>query len=246
VIYFLFIIGLVVGSFTNVVIDRLPSGKFFNKSRSYCESCKKTLKWYDLFPLFSFIFLFGKCRYCKEKIPSRLPFVEFISGLGYSIIFVLTSPENLAVLPFYLALYSALVAIFFIDTNHQIIPDVLLMFMFVVALIAHIVLGSNLIEYILTGLLSGLLFLLLFLGTKGRGMGFGDVKFAVVIGFILGFPTAIFAFYAAFVFGAIISVFLIFMYKMKFRGTKIAFGPFMILGLLFAVLFSEKIVAAWF
>jgi leader peptidase (prepilin peptidase)/N-methyltransferase len=246
VVTLLFILGIVIGSFTNVLIDRLPVGKFFSNSRSYCESCKRILKWYDLFPLLSFVFLKGKCRCCHKNIPLRIPVVELISGMGYILIFLFT-PDTLSMaVPFYLILYSVLIAIFFIDIQHQIIPDVLVIAIFIVTLLYHIVLGHNLVPYFITGIVAGFLFLLLFLSTRGRGMGFGDVKFSFVIGFALGFPAAVFAFYAAFVSGAVISLLLVLLYKLQFRGTKIAFGPFLIFGFVFAALFTDKVIAAWF
>ena len=241
-----FLIGLIIGSFVNVLIDRLPSGKFFSKPRSYCESCKKTLQWYDLFPILSYILLRGKCRYCKKPIPYRLPIVELLTGVGFVLIYILTPVDQLISLPFYLLLFSLFVAIFFIDAMHQIIPDVLLLCIGVITVVLHVFAGVEILPYIATGVASTLFFLALFLGTKGRGMGFGDVKFAFVIGLLLGFPGTLVAFYVAFVVGAIVSIGLILSKKKKLKGSKIAFGPFMIVGMVIALLYADNIMTLLF
>ncbi|HRN96581.1 MAG TPA: prepilin peptidase [Candidatus Levybacteria bacterium] len=242
----LLIIGSILGSFVNVLIDRLPSGKYFSRNRSFCESCKKTLKWYDLFPILSYIFLKGKCRYCKKPIPYRLPIVELLTGIGFVLIYILTPVDQLICTPFYLVLFALFVAIFFIDSMHQIIPDVLLLCIGVITVVLHVFSGVEILPYIVTGVASTLFFLALFLGTKGRGMGFGDVKFAFVIGLLLGFPGSLVAFYAAFVVGAIVSIGLILSKRKKLKGSKIAFGPFMIVGMVIALLYAENIMALLF
>lgn len=245
-ILFVFVVGLVLGSFLNVVIDRLPSGKFFSNKRSYCLSCKKTLKWYDLVPLFSYLLLKGKCRYCRKPIPYRLPFVELVTGIGFVAIFLFTPPLYYAILPFLFIIFSLFIAIFFIDAKHSIIPDILLLFLAITVFVMHIYMQQSIIPYLLVGSLSALFFFLLFVGTKGKGMGFGDVKFAFVIGLLLGFPDTIVAFYGAFVTGAVVSILLILLKKKKLKGSTIPFGPFMIIGVGIAVVLSDFLISYFF
>lgn len=242
---FLFIIGAVIGSFTNVLIDRIPSQKFLSKSRSYCESCKKTLQWYDLFPLVSYLFLRGKCRHCKNPIPLRIFFVELLMGITFVLLYLLF-PASIEILMLMFIVCAILVAIFFIDAKHRIIPDSLLLSLLLTTLLYHIFSKHELIPYLLAGIGSFLFFLLLFLVTKGKGMGFGDVKFTFIIGFLLGFPAAVISLYAAFLTGAIISIILIVTGKKKARGSVIAFGPFLIIGIIIAALYTNEIISIFF
>ncbi len=242
----IFLYGSIFGSFLNVVIDRLPRDEKFFKDRSYCESCKKTLRWYDLIPLFSFLFLRGKCRYCKKPIPPRLFLIELFCGLMFVLLYSLNSTLPFSALVSIFAIFLAVFAIFMIDVKHKIIPDVLLIVILIAALLYHFVLGHDFSEYLLSGFISLLFFLALFLGTKGRGMGFGDVKFSFVIGFLLGFPHTVIAFYSAFLTGAIISVILILSKRKKLRGETIPFGPFLIVGIATALLFTNEIITLFF
>ncbi len=243
----IFIFGSIFGSFVNVLIDRVPQGKFFDNKRSYCESCKKSLSWYDLIPLFSYIILRGKCRRCKSKIPFRIFVVELLTGLGFVALYSLIY-QSLPLISFIMIVltFCLLTAIFFIDVKHRIIPNSLLIAILLCTLFYHIFAGHDLIPYIITGIVSFLVFFLLFAVTKGKGMGFGDVKFAFVIGFLLGFPASLIAFYAAFLTGAAISIILIIAGKKKARGSVIAFGPFLIIGILIATLFTDEIIKKFF
>lgn len=242
----LLIYGFVFGSFINVIIDRVPSGKFFSDKRSYCESCGKNLKWYDLVPLLSFILIKGKCRYCKTPIPKRLLLVEILTGIGFLSIYHFSDAGLSFTLIFLLLIFSLYVAIFFIDAKHHIIPDSILITLLCATLLMHIINGADLTQYIITGIISFIFFLILYLITKSKGIGFGDVKFSFVIGFMLGFPEAIVAFYAAFLTGAIISIILILIGKKKAKGSVIAFGPFLIIGVAIAALYTHEIISLFF
>ncbi len=126
---FVFMFGLCIGSFLNVVIYRLPKGLSIWKGRSFCPKCKKKLLWWELVPLFSFIFLKGKCSKCKVKISLQYPMVELITGVLFLLSFFrLTYGSGLATHNLLLIIYtwiiiSILIAIFFIDLKHYIIPD---------------------------------------------------------------------------------------------------------------------------
>lgn len=131
-----FILGLCVGSFLNVLIYRLPKNLGFVKGRSFCPKCKHKLSWFDNIPLLSFLFLKGKCRYCKKPISIRYPLVEVVTGLltvlifnfkfeilSQSSLFEYFNFQTLSDSVLSLLFFYGLVVIFFIDFEHQIIPD---------------------------------------------------------------------------------------------------------------------------
>lgn len=227
-----FIFGSVVGSFLNVLIDRLPRGESFLNSRSYCEKCKKKLGPLDLFPVLSFILLKGKCRHCGAKIPKRLILVELLTGFIFIYLFYLFL-QNRITLPslfFYLTFTSSLVVIFFTDIFSGIIPDEINIPLFIVALIYKYFYQGDFVSSFISGAVLLAFFLGLLLITKGKGMGMGDVKLSFVVGFVLGFPQSIIALYLAFLTGGIVSTILILWRKKKLHGDTIPFGPFIVAG----------------
>lgn len=249
-LFILFIFGLSVGSFLNVLIDRLPKGESPVKGRSHCDKCKKTLKWYDLIPLLSFLILKGKCRYCKTKLSFYYPIIEFTTGVMFVLTFLFVGSMNhelrIMDLGYYLFLVSSLIVIFFADLKYGIIPDKVLFpavaISFLYLFINH---SSLIINHFLAGLGASLFFLLLFLITRGRGMGFGDVKLSFLMGLILGFPNIIVSLYVAFLTGAIIGCILILWQKKRIRGTTIPFGPFLAIGTLISIFFGESLIQSF-
>ncbi|MEK7534558.1 MAG: prepilin peptidase [Patescibacteria group bacterium] len=269
-VFLIFVLGVGVGSFLNVLIDRLPRDESFLIGRSYCESCKKTLRWYDLIPLLSFISLKARCRYCRVPLSYYYPLVELVTGIMFvsAIIFTqsfaseesffhlrgvaepgtvrylaerLLGGESLG-LVFYLFIFSSFIVVFFADLKYGIIPDKIT-YSAVIVSILYIILNTNyLILSLVSALGSFLFFLLIFLATRGRGMGFGDVKLAFLIGLILGFPKTVVALYVAFLTGAVISIILILGKKKKFKGSTIPFGPFLVIGTFIALFWGEVIL----
>lgn len=224
--FFIFLLGLSIGSFVNVLIDRLPRGKNVITGRSVCDYCRKTLRWFELIPLLSWALQDGRCRRCHKRLSWQYPLVEFVTGAG----FVLLSPS-------YWLIFSALLVIFMVDLKYQIIPDS----MIVVGVIGVIgVIGEN----VLAGVAASAFFLFLWLITRGRAMGLGDVKFAFLMGLLLGFPGVIVACYLAFLTGAASGVILILQRK-KGLKSKIAFGPFLILGTCITLVWGPQIIEWW-
>jgi len=253
-VYFMVVIlGLCVGSFLNVIIYRLPKEISLIKGRSFCPRCKRKISWFDNIPLLSFLHLKGRCRYCKKPIPWRYPLVELLTGILFVLGTKLVLKEGeglgglgglgmLEVLRVWLVI-SALVAVFFIDWDWQIIPDevvfpVILVNFFYSLITNYQLLITNLLP---TAAISSLFFLILHLLTKGKGMGLGDVKFTFLIGLVLGTPKAVVCFYLAFLTGAIIGLILILIRKTKF-GKSIAFGPFLSLAFIVTLFAGEKIL----
>lgn len=244
--FFIFILGLFIGSFLNVLADRLPRNETI-LGRSHCESCKKELKWYDLIPLFSFAYLRGRCRYCSSRLSLQYPIVELVTGalFAFTIYYlpITNSLTSYLVSSIYLLIIvSALIAIFFADLRHGIIPDKII-FPAVIVSVFYLFLipNSSFIIHILSALGASLFFFLIYLLTKGKGMGFGDVKLAFLLGLFLGFPATLFALYIAFLTGGLIGFILILWRKKKLK-TAIPFGPFLVLGSLLSLFFQSQIL----
>jgi len=233
-----FVIGLVFGSFLNVVVYRLKSGEPIGLSRSFCPYCKTTLKWYDLVPLLSFIYLRGRCRYCRKKISWQYPIVEILSGLiwvivAYKINFQFfptfqsgssISQPNLGnlgeigtifIFLYYIFILSSLLVIAVYDFKWRIIPDKIIYPAIVVVLIFNLFEISkyqNIMIFLwpfLVALIAFLFFFMFFYFSKGRAMGLGDAKLSFLIGLFLSPLLAIAAFMLAFVIGAIFGIILI-------------------------------------
>jgi len=245
ILYFIF--GLFIGSFLNMLIDRMPREEQIVKGRSHCDRCNHVLSWKDLIPVVSWTMLAGKCRYCHKKVPARNTFVELLTGLLFVITFIALGShipvmwQDLAQLVLYLVIVSCLTAIFFIDLNEQIIPDSLTIVASIAAIGLHGVealspyaeVGPSVLNYLISAISGASFFAFLILITKGRGMGWGDVKFAAFMGIFLGYPRIISSLYFAFLTGAFVSAILIVRRRKKF-GQTIPFGPFLVLGTLFA------------
>lgn len=235
----LFALGLSVGSFLNVVIDRLPISKSIVKGRSNCDFCRHKLAWFDLIPVISFVSLKRKCRYCGKKISWQYPLVELTAGLLF--LFAGNYNSMLIILLLNLMIVSGLVAIFVTDLKYRIIPDSVLIFLITVAFIFQLITKSSYIfSNMVIGLVTGLFFLMLVLITKGRGMGLGDVKYSFFMGFFLGFPKIIVAFYLSFLTGAIVSLILIMTARKKMKST-IAFGPFLVVATFVSYFYGDQL-----
>lgn len=239
-----FIFGAVVGSFLNVVIDRLSTGRSIVYGRSYCEGCKKTLKAYDLLPIVSYLILRGKCRYCKAKISVRILIVETLSAIIFASIYLSVVSSSISVLPGIVlgVIILCFVGIFFADLEYGIIPDFLVIVSTFASLIYIVATGQLVFPHVVTGLITLLFFVLLFVITRGKGMGLGDVKLSFVLGFFLGFPSIIVALYLAFLTGAGVSIILVVWKKIRFLGGTIPFGPFLVGSAVVAYFFGNLII----
>jgi prepilin signal peptidase PulO-like enzyme (type II secretory pathway) len=260
VIYYLFIflLGLIFGSFLTSFPYRLLAGESMPKGRSRCPLCTHQINWYDNIPLISYFFLKGKCRNCKKPIPWIYPLIEFLTAISFVFIFntflsceaLSSSPFctisfsiGLFALPFFFFLVVSLFALFITDMEEQIIPDELSFLLFIVSFFVLVGSGTDAVySSLLAGFLSALFLLLLHLGTLGRGMGLGDVKLALSLGLILGWPYVVVWLMGSFVLGAVIGVLLIAFGQAKF-GKHIAFGPFLVLSFFIVFVFGDKLVS---
>lgn len=240
----IFIYGLTIGSFLNVCIYRIPREESIVFPSSHCPSCGTGLKWYDNIPLFSYLFLGGKCRYCKANISKQYPMVEILNGIMYILFFYRFGFTSDFV--FYSLLSSVLTVITFIDLKEMIIPDILVLIIFILAiaykLIGYFTLGvsPNLLSSIGGMFIAGGSFLAIILLSKG-GMGGGDVTLISSLGFILGIKHILLTIFLSFLLGAVISIFLL-AAKIKSRKDPIPFGPFIILSFYITVLWGQVII----
>lgn len=248
---FIFILGLIIGSFISAFTYRFPRGKSISHGRSECTNCKKTIRWYDNIPMLSYLFLRGKCRHCDKKISPRYPFIEIFTAFVFVIFYIYRSQihENLPWIPddgiFQLTILGFIafivISIFIIDAEHQIIPDLLLYALWGVT-IALMVLGgfSNIYHHISAGFLSALFLLLINLVTRGKGMGLGDVKLAIAFGTALGPVISVLWIFMGFIFGGVVATFLLLFGKAGMKD-KVAFGPFLVLSFIVCVLFGQQL-----
>ena len=239
----IFVFGAVVGSFLNVVILRLNTGQSVVSGRSKCFNCAKKLKWHELLPIASFVFLRGKCSACKAKISWQYPAVETITGIIFVLLFQQT--QNIFGFSFLVLIFSFLIIIAVYDYRHQIVPNLFVWIFNGLAFIGlfRIFNWNNL----LAGFILFAFFALLWGVSKGRWMGFGDAKLALGIGWLLGIVKGVAAVTLSFWVGAVVGVLLILLNKNKYGlKSSIAFGPFMILGTAISFFWGEKIISFLF
>lgn len=242
---FLFLVGIVFGSFISVLSWRIPRSLSFIKGRSICPKCRKQIKWFDNIPLLSYLFLGGKCSNCKNHISLRYPLIEFLSGICFVLIHYFINLQdvfNIFQLVFVLTIFVILLTIFVIDLEHQIIPDSLVFVGIGLVLIySLLIIHNSIFTLLFPGFLAASFLMIIHLLTKGRGMGLGDVKFAVLGGMIVGLKLLPVWLLISFVLGGVAGIFLMIFKKAKLK-TKIAFGPFLILGIGLALLFGHNIM----
>ncbi|MBN1445015.1 MAG: prepilin peptidase [Candidatus Omnitrophica bacterium] len=245
----IFILGLVFGSFANVVIYRLPKGKSIVRPGSQCPSCGKNILWHDNIPLLSFLLLRGKCRFCKKKISPRYFLAELISGL----IFLLVYLKFGLTANFYIyALFAFCMLIMgFIDIDTYLISDVIVLPGIVLGLafssffpqMHYGMARAESVLYSLTGIILGG-GLLLFLGMVGKllfrkeAMGGGDVKLLAMVGAFLGWKCVFITIFFASLLGTVISLTLIAL-KKKTMEDYVPFGPYLGLGAVISMFYKH-------
>ena len=248
---FVFLVGLIVGSFLNVCIYRLPRNISIILPSSRCPSCNTLIKPWDNVPLLSYLFLGGKCRVCKSKISLRYPFVEFLNGALYvSIVWRFGLEWHTPVL---FVFCSALVVISFIDLDFQIIPDKITLPGIPLGLIAgSFLLPDPFMTYTVLGykasligfIVGGGLFYAIALISRG-GMGGGDIKMMAMVGAVMGWKAVLLVTFLGSLIGSVVGVFLM-IAKGKGRKTKIPFGPFLALGALITLFYGQELMAYWY
>jgi leader peptidase (prepilin peptidase) / N-methyltransferase len=223
----LFVLGLCVGSFLNVVIVRVPEGRSIVSGRSACPRCGKSIAWFDNVPLIAYARLRGRCRHCDKPIPARYPVVELLTGL----LFVLAGWQyglSVGLVPA-LILIAALIAITAIDLDRQLIPDVISLPGIVVGFLLSVVTGRpGWLDSLLGILLGGGIFFLIIVASRG-GMGGGDMKLGAMLGAFLGWKLVLVAILLAVLGGGVVAIALLVL-RRKGRKDAVPFGPFLALG----------------
>lgn len=234
-----FILGLVIGSFLNVCIYRIPKKESIVYGSSHCVNCQTKLKPLDLIPIVSFLWLKGKCRYCQERVSFRYPLVELLTGILFLITYGVFGLQ--ALLLKYLFIISLLIIITMIDLELQLIPDILVLMVFCWAFLWQLFLPQiSWWQTILGASIGGGILLAIAVLSNG-GMGGGDIKLMFAAGFFLGFNQTLLVLFIAFVTGGILGGLLLYTGK-KEKKSPIPFGPFLALGILIACLWGEKII----
>lgn len=237
-----FLFGVEIGSFLNVCIYRIPKHEDIVKTSSHCMTCGHKLSWLDLIPLFSYVGLRGRCRYCKTKLSVQYPVIEAVNGILYVIVLMVIGPSWEAILIAFMG--SALLALSVIDFRTYEIPVGFNVFIGVLGIIYTILDYSNWMEHLI-GLVSVSLFLtILFYASKGRAIGGGDVKLMAACGLLVGWKLIVLGFLFGCILGSVIHV-----ARMKISAKKgesidhvLAMGPYLSAGVMIATLWGEQII----
>lgn len=243
----IFIIGAVVGSFLNVCIYRLPRGESIVFPASHCPHCNTTLGYVDLIPVIGFLLLRGVCRTCQQKISWRYPLVEILTGLFFvALALVFPWGQVPIVLGFYFIFVVLLLVVFFIDLEHQVIPDVVIGIGIVGGLLLNLLKGQTFIISALLGLLLGYLVLWLIAKIGGavfkkEAMGDGDPYLAAMLGAWLGWQSVLLVIFLAYLIGAGVLIIPLLLGKLKL-GQAVPFGPLLVAGGLLALFYGPQII----
>ncbi len=252
--------GVVIGSFLNVYIYRFHTGKSIAGS-SHCLSCQTPLRWYELFPLFSYLGLGGRCRTCRARIPVRYFWVELVTALSF--LLVVTTITDLWLWPLLAFLMAVLIVVSVYDLYHFVIPDA---FVVTLSLIALLYGGYELyqtgvwvifIERVGAAVIGFGFFAGLWTYSKGRWIGFGDAKLAIPLAFMVGLTGVFSMLVLSFWIGTIISLGVILFATLKKRGqphlqvgtrsltmkSEVPFAPFLILGFVCVFFFNVNVLA---
>lgn len=241
-LYFIvFLYGIVIGSFLNVCIYRIPLGESIARERSHCMTCGYQLRWYDLIPLFSWIALGGKCRKCKAPISPQYPIIEGINGVLYLVIFAVNGFNLVSVL--YCLMASALLALSVIDFRTYEIPFGFNVFIACLGVIRALLDFENWSEYVIGFFAVSLFLELLLILSKGKAIGGGDVKLMAAAGLVIGWKLIILAFFIGCILGSVIHI-----TRMKISHAEhmLAMGPYLSMGILISALYGTPLINWYF
>ena len=255
-----FAIGASVGSFLNVVADRIPEGQSLVHPRSHCPSCQRPLPNIELVPVLSYLWLRGRCRGCGANIPARLLAVEVVTGLLFAVIYLrfVGGLDTIAISIVMAAAVALLVVVAVIDLERGLILNRVVFPSAIVLLILSPLwselgldrsfLGSaSMLASLANSLVAGVgafLFFLVIVLAYPKGMGGGDVKLAGLIGLMVGYPGVVVALYAAVIIGGLVALSLL-VFRLKGRKDPIPFGPYLSLGGIGVLLAGDDMISGW-
>lgn len=232
-----FLYGIIIGSFLNVCIYRLPKKENIVTTRSHCMQCGYQLKWYDLIPLFSWLMLGGRCRKCKAKISVQYPIIEALNGVLYLLVFARFGVSIECLL--YCLLASALIVLSVIDFRTYEIPFGINVFIAGLGLVRSLTDLSNWAEYVIGFFAVSLFLYVIYLLTRGRGIGGGDIKLMAASGLLLGWQCNILAFLLGCIIGSVCHV-------IRMRVTKaehvLALGPYLSIGIFLCAMWGRELI----
>lgn len=251
----IFLFGLAIGSFLNALVWRIQTGKSIVLKRSQCPRCGHELSYLDLIPVFSFIFLSGKCKYCKRSISWQYPIIEIATAFLFVVFFVkasylleinqfLLDPLfwlNVLLQWFFIFI---LLGVFLYDFRYGLVPDQFTIPGIIIGLAVGFYLGVDIWNMLLALAIGGGFFLIQFLVSGGKWIGGGDIRIGALMGVILGYPNIVFALFISYFVGAFISLVLVASKKKKIKS-NIPFGPFLVIGTLIVMAFADKFLEFW-
>ena len=233
----IFIFGITIGSFLNVCIYRIPRGETVVTTPSHCMTCGHKLRWFELLPLFSYIFLRGRCRSCKSQISPQYPIIEAVNGLLYVLVFAVNGLNLISII--YALFTSALLVLTIIDWRTYEIPISINIFILVLGCLKVVLDFNNFLDYLIGFFIVSGFLLVLYMITKGRAIGGGDIKLMAVAGLLLGWQLIVLAFLIGCVLGSILHLI-----RMKVSGAErmLAMGPYLSAGLFIAMLWGNDFI----
>lgn len=242
-IIFFFLFGVTFGSFYNVVGIRSPKNETFTNDRSYCPNCKKTLSWYELVPVLSYVIQGGKCRGCKEKISVIYPLIEAMTGILFAYSYYIFGFQwELAVA---LLLASMLMIILVSDLTYMIIQNKVLLFFLPFFIVMRVVEPLDPWWSPIVGGIGAFLLLALIIIISRGGMGAGDMKLFGVLGIVLGFKHVFLTFFLSCLIGAVVGI-LLMAFKIIKRKQAIPFGPYIVLSALLSYFYGDAMLNWYF
>lgn len=248
--FWVFTLGLIIGSFLNCLIWRLHTGESM-WSRSHCPNCKNQITWYDNIPVLSYFLLDGKCRHCRQKISFQYPLVELLVGVFFLLAFVKNylNFSDLAIFDFNFWLWNLrdwyIIAIFtiifiydlrwYLVLDRVTLPAIFLLFIF------NLLLGFSWQNLLISGIIGGSFFLLQFVVSRGRWIGGGDLRIGLLMGVALGWPEVVAAIFLSYIIGAFVAIFLL-LTKKKGMKSEIPLGTFLSVGTLVVLFWGQGII----
>lgn len=235
-----FLYGIVIGSFLNVLIYRIPKKENLVTTRSHCMSCGYQLRWFDLIPLFSFLALGGKCRKCKTRLSVQYPLIEALNGVLYLTVVVRYGASIDSLL--YCLLFSALLALSVIDFRTYEIPIGFNYFILTLGLIRLATDYKNWTEYAIGLVAVSLVLYIIFRVSNGAAIGGGDVRLMAATGLLLGWKKNVLAFLLGCIIGSVIHIARM---KISKADRVLAMGPYLAVGVAIAVMWGDGMIA-WY
>ncbi|ALX48357.1 prepilin peptidase [Lentibacillus amyloliquefaciens] len=238
-----FLLGMIFGSFFNVVGLRAPQKRSFASDRSICPHCKNQLSWYELIPILSYLFQLGKCRHCRSAISIMYPVIELITGLLFAFSYIKLGFQVELVTA--LLLMSLLVIIFVTDMKYMLIPNNVLLFFLPLLIFTRIINPLDPWWSSITGALSGMVIIAIIILASRGGMGGGDMKLFGILGIVLGFDKTLLTLFLSCVLGAVVGLVLL-LTKVIDRKQAVPFGPYIVTAAVVAYFYGESLLGWYF